>query len=93
MKRFVPHLILTVFALAPAGAAWADDLDVTMHVVPANASAGAATSEIKLPDSASDRGGEASAFGLGIANQAREMKGIRAGRRSPPCPAIATETT
>ena len=70
MKRFVPHVILAVFALAPA-AAWADDLDVTMNVVPANASPGAATSEIALPDAASERAQKASAFGLGVANEAR----------------------
>jgi len=72
MKKFVPHLVLTVFALAPAGAAWADDLDVTMQVVPANASASQATSEIRLPDTASERAKEASAFGQSVANQARD---------------------
>jgi hypothetical protein len=78
MKRFIPHLILAVFALAPAGAAWAQqqgDLDVTMKVVPADASAGSALSEIKLPDAASLRGQAASGFGQGVAAQAREMKG------------------
>jgi len=78
MKRFIPHLVLAVFALAPAGAAWAqqqDDLDVTMKVVPADASAGSAMSEIKLPDAASDRARDASAFGMATANKAREMKG------------------
>lgn len=79
MKRFIPHLTLIVFAFAPVGAAWAqqqqDDLDVTMKVVPADASAGSALSEIKLPDAASDRARDASAFGLSTANKAREMKG------------------
>ena len=49
-----------------------------MDVVPANASADA-TGEIKLPitlpATASPRGQESSAFGLGTANAAREMKG------------------
>lgn len=78
MKRFIPYMVLLVFALAPARAAWAqqqDDLDVTMKVVPADASAGSALSEIKLPDAASDRARDASAFGLSTANKAREMKG------------------
>jgi hypothetical protein len=77
MKRFVPHLIAAVFALA-SGAAWAqqqDDLDVTMRVLPANASAGSAVSEMKLPDAASDRARAASAFGQSTATQAHDMKG------------------
>jgi len=78
VKRFMPHMVLVVFTLAPAGAAWAqqqDDLDVTMKVVPADASPGSALSEIKLPDAASDRARAASAFGLSTANKAHEMKG------------------
>jgi hypothetical protein len=61
--------------------AWAQqrDLEVTMGVVPANASAGAATAEIKLPitlpATASSRAQDASALGLGTANSAREMQG------------------
>jgi len=77
MKRFVPHLIASVFALA-SGAAWAqqqDDLDVTMRVLPANASAGSAVSEMKLPDSASDQARAASALGQSTATQAHDMKG------------------
>jgi|SRR5258708_4859485 len=80
MKRFTQYTIGTVFALALSGAAWAQqrDLEVTMDVVPANASADA-TGEIKLPitlpATASHRGQEASAFGLGVANMAREAKG------------------
>ncbi len=86
MKRFTQYTIGTVFALALSGAAWAQqrdraqqrDLEVTMDVVPANASADA-TGEIKLPitlpATASPRAQESSAFGLGTANAAREMKG------------------
>src|SRR6266545_8412331 len=80
MKRFTQYTIGTVFALALSGAAWAQqrDLEVTMDVVPANASADA-TGEIKLPitlpATASPRGQESSAFGLGVANMAREAKG------------------
>src|SRR5215831_4857602 len=57
-------------------AAWAqqDDLEVTMKVVPANATA-AAISQIQLPDAASDRGREASAAGQANANAAKDMKG------------------
>ncbi len=81
MKRFTQYSIGTIFALALSSAAWAQqqrDLEVTMDVVPANASADA-TGEIKLPitlpATASHRGQEASAFGLGVANMAREAKG------------------
>jgi len=58
-------------------AAWAqqDDLDVTMKVVPANATGAGAISQIQLPDAASDRGREASAFGQSTANAAKDMKG------------------
>ena len=78
VKRFIPHMVLLVLAFAPAGAAWAqqqDDLDVTMKVVPADASAGSALSEIRLPDMASDRARDAAASGLSAANKARDMKG------------------
>ncbi len=81
MKRFTQYTIGTVFALALSSAAWAQqrDLEVTMDVVPANASADA-TGEIKLPitlpaTTASPQGQESSAFGLGVANMAREAKG------------------
>jgi hypothetical protein len=76
VKRFVPQVIFVVLAFVP-GAAWAqqqDDLEVTMKVLPADASAGSALSVIKLPD-ASDRARDASAFGLSTAGKAREMKG------------------
>lgn len=78
MKRLMRYIVFVAFAFAPAGAAWAqqqDDLDVTMKVVPADASAGSALSEIQLPDAASDRARDASAFGLSTASKAREMKG------------------
>jgi len=78
MKRFVPQMIAAVFALASAGTAWSqqqDDLDVTMRVLPANASAGSAVSEMKLPDAASDRARAASALGQSTATQAHDMKG------------------
>ena len=68
---------LFVLLCAFAGAAWAqqDDLDVTMKVVPANATGAGAVSVIKLPDAASDRARDASAAGLSTANQAKDMKG------------------
>ncbi|MNC87933.1 hypothetical protein D3C83_37100 [compost metagenome] len=77
MKRFALITIGAALALALPSLSWAQqrDLEVTMDVVPANAAPAAATGEIKLPDSASDRGREASAFGLGVANKAREMRG------------------
>jgi hypothetical protein len=81
MKRFTKYTIGTILGLALSSAAWAQqrDLEVTMDVVPANASAGAATGEIKLPitlpDAASSRGRDSSAFGLGTASSARDMQG------------------
>lgn len=78
MKPYTRYTIGTVLGLALSGAAWAQqqDLEVTMDVVPANASAGAA-SEIKLPialpETASPRARDASAFGLETANRAREL--------------------
>jgi glycosyltransferase A (GT-A) superfamily protein (DUF2064 family) len=71
------YTIGAIFALGLSSAAWAQqqDLEVTMDVVPANASAGAATGEIKLPETAATRAQEASAFGLETANRARELQG------------------
>ena len=83
MKRFTRYAIGTILVLGMSSA-WAQqrDLEVTMDVVPASASAGAA-GEIKLPitlpETASARAREASAFGLGTANLARE-KGDLTGR-------------
>ena len=76
MKRWVPNMIAAVFVFA-SGTAWAqqDDLDVTMRVLPADASAGSAVSEMKLPDAASDRARAASAFGQSTATKAQDMKG------------------
>ncbi len=76
MKRFTRHAMGTVLVLG-VSSAWAQqrDLEVTMDVVPANASVGAA-GEIKLPitlpTTASPQGRESSAFGLGTANLARD---------------------
>ena len=84
MKRFTQYSIGTIFALALSSAALAQqpDLEVTMDVVPANASAGAA-GEIKLPitlpKTASPRAQDSAAFGLGTANLARD-KGDLSGR-------------
>src|SRR6266581_3815789 len=80
MKRFTRYAIGTILVLGMSGA-WAQqrDLEVTMDVVPANASAGAA-GEIKLPialpETASPRAVEASAFGLGTANLARDKEDL-----------------
>jgi hypothetical protein len=78
MKRFTRVAMGTILVLGMSSA-WAQqrDLEVTMDVVPANASARAA-GEIKLPlvlpGTASPREQEDSAFGLETANKAREMK-------------------
>jgi len=83
MKPFTRYAMGTILVLG-VSSAWAQqrDLEVTMDVVPANASAGAA-GEIKLPitlpDSASPRGRESSSFGLGTATLARD-KGDLSGR-------------
>ena len=83
MKRFTRCAIGTILVLG-VSSAWAQqrDLEVTMDVVPANASAGAA-GEIKLPftlpESASDRGRDASAFGQATSSLARD-KGDLSGR-------------
>ncbi|HYS74743.1 MAG TPA: hypothetical protein VEM38_01450 [Burkholderiales bacterium] len=83
MKRFTRYAIGAIVVLGTSSA-WAQqrDLEVTMDVVPANVSAGAAGEiklPIKLPDTASARGQEASSFGLGTANLARD-KGDLSGR-------------
>lgn len=77
MKKMKTYAIGAILALGLSNAAWAQqqDLEVTMDVVPANASAGAATGEIKLPESAATRAQEASAFGHEVAKNARDMKG------------------
>jgi len=83
MKRFIRYAMGTILVLGMSSA-WAQqrDLEVTMDVVPADASAGAA-GEIKLPlalpDTASPRAREASAFGQATANAARD-KGDLSGR-------------
>src|SRR5260370_37533174 len=83
MKRFTRYAMGTILVLG-VSSAWAQqrDLEVTMDVVPANASAGAA-GEIKLPitlpATAWPQGQESSAFSLGTANLARD-KGDLSGR-------------
>jgi len=84
MKRFTRYAIGAILVLVTSGA-WAQqrDLEVTMDVVPANASAGAA-GEIKLPfalpDTASLQGQAASTFGQGTATLARD-KGELSGQQ------------
>jgi hypothetical protein len=77
MKTFVSIAIGTFIAIALPGVGWAQqqDLEVTIRMVPADAAADAATKVIELPDTASPQARESSAFGLGIANKAREMRG------------------
>ena len=77
MKRFTRYAMGTILVLGMSSA-WAQqrDLEVTMDVVPANASAGAA-GEIKLPitlpdSSASPRGQDSSSFGQATSALARE---------------------
>jgi len=83
MKRLTRYAIGTILVLGMSGA-WAQqhDLEVTMDVVPANASVGAA-GEIKLPfalpDTASSRAREASASGQATSSLSRD-KGELSGR-------------
>ena len=84
MKRFTRYAIGTILVLGMSSE-WAQqrDLEVTMDVVPANASAGAA-GEIKLPitlpdSSASPRGQDSSSFGQATSALARN-KGDLTGR-------------
>src|SRR2546423_15205363 len=83
MKRFTRYAIGAILVLGTSGA-WAQqrDLEVTMDVGPANASAGAA-GEIRLPfalpDTASSRAGDASASGQANPGLARD-KGELSGR-------------
>lgn len=78
MKRFTQCTMAAFFGLVLSGTAWAQqrDLEVTMEVVPANAAANGANEirlPLALPEAASPRGQEASAFGQETANTAREM--------------------
>lgn len=77
MKRLTMIALGAAFVLALPGLASAQqqDLEVTMDVVPATAASDSATKVIELPAAASDRARERSAFGLGVANKAREMRG------------------
>ena len=83
MNTITRYAMGTILVLG-VSSAWAQqrDLEVTMDVVPANTSAGAA-GEIKLPmtlpDTASSRGQEASAFGQATSSLARD-KGDLSGR-------------
>jgi len=83
MKRFTRYAMGTILVLGMSSA-WAQqrDLEVTMEVVPANASTGAA-GEIRLPltlpETASPQGQEASAFGQTTSSMARD-KGDLSGR-------------
>ena len=77
MKRVSLITLGAALALALPGPAWAQqrDLEVTMDVVPANAASDSTTKVIELPESASDRARERSAFGHSVANRARESRG------------------
>ena len=76
MKAFL-YAIGMVIAIASHASAWAQqqDLEVTIRMVPADAAADAATKVIKLPETAAPRAQESSAFGLSVADKAREMRG------------------
>lgn len=77
MKTVVSIAFGAFIAIALPGVGWAQkqDLEVTIRMVPADAAADAATKVIELPATASPQAQESSAFGLGIANKAREMRG------------------
>lgn len=71
MKRVTAYVIGLVAAVGLSAGALANDLEVTMEVVPADAAARAATGEIKLPADAAPEAHENAAFGLDTANRAR----------------------
>jgi hypothetical protein len=78
MKRLTQFAMAAIVSLVLSGTAWAQqqDLEVTMEVVPANAAASAANEirlPLALPEAASPRGQEASAFGQDTASMARDM--------------------
>jgi hypothetical protein len=78
MKSITQFATAGILGLVLSGTAWAQqrDLEVTMEVVPANAGASAANEirlPLALPEAASPRGQEASAFGQETASKAREM--------------------
>jgi hypothetical protein len=77
MKSRWLYAITALIALALPASAWAQqqDLEVTIRMVPADAAADAATKVIELPATASPQAQESSAFGIGIANKAQEMRG------------------
>jgi hypothetical protein len=75
MKEFAYLAVGALIALPASGWAQQQDLEVTISVVPADAAPQGVTGEIMLPEKASPQAQESSAFGLGIANQAREMRG------------------
>lgn len=76
MKRMLSIFSGAVVAATFSVAASAQqDLEVTLDVVPPGASAGAATSEIRLPENAAPEGRENAAFGVDTANKARALRG------------------
>lgn len=75
MKTRLNVALSIAFGLALAGAAHADDLDVTMVVVETDQTPDDIVNLIQLPESASDRARESSSRGLETANQARELRG------------------
>jgi hypothetical protein len=76
MKRFIGPVIGAILAIGLSAGAWAQqrDLEVTIDVLPPDATPTGAVNEIKLPDAASPAAKEAAAFGLSTANRARELK-------------------
>lgn len=75
MKRTIAGYAIAIIAtVGLVGAASAQDLEVTMDVVPAGAAAPAVTGTIELPQEAPPQAHENAAFGLETANRAREQR-------------------
>lgn len=71
--KLLPLAAISLFLIASP--VWAQDEEVTIDVVSDSESEpGEITSEIRLPDTASDEARENAAFGLDTANSAREKR-------------------
>jgi len=73
MNRHIAYFGLAALMFSPLSFADEVAADDTVTVVEEGESATDVASQIVLPDAASDAAREHAAFGLGVANQAREM--------------------
>ncbi|MDZ7661430.1 hypothetical protein [Thiohalophilus sp.] len=77
MKTLKPYFLTLMAALLlPLGvqAQEQDDLEVTLEAVPADSSADAAVTDIRLPEDAAPEAHENAEFGIDTANKARRLR-------------------